>query len=182
MLTPNIDTKCCANMGVNLKISCSQGFLVFACTWKCGQRSRCTHTMRARTCVSVVVCVARKLRPCPSYSGRRDRNNSVHWRSLYKGGGVTEPKHGAVRQYPLHSAPQPFSQSLNVSQAQAASLTGPRRQSRESRALQVHPILCKLRVDKPPLGFSICCVDNFRAVHTVCSGSQFGWCIHRLLN
>ena len=52
------------------------------------QRSRCTHTMRAHTCVSVVVCVARKLRPCPSYSGRRDRNNSVHWRSLYKGGGV----------------------------------------------------------------------------------------------
>ena len=43
--------------------------------------------MRARTCVSVVVCVARKLRPCPSYSGRRDRNNSVHWRTLYKGGG-----------------------------------------------------------------------------------------------
>ena len=43
--------------------------------------------MRARTFVSVVVCVARKLRPCPSYSGRRDRNDSVHWRSLYKGGG-----------------------------------------------------------------------------------------------
>ena len=43
--------------------------------------------MRMRTCVPVVVCVARKLRPCPSYSGRRDRNNSVHWRSLYKGGG-----------------------------------------------------------------------------------------------
>ena len=30
-----------------------------------------------------------KLRPCPSYSRRRDRNNSVHWRSLYKGGGGT---------------------------------------------------------------------------------------------
>ena len=44
--------------------------------------------MRACTFVSVVVCVARKLRPCPSYSGRRDRNNSVHWCSLYKGGGV----------------------------------------------------------------------------------------------
>ena len=44
--------------------------------------------MRARTCVSVVVCVAHKLRPCPSYSGCRDRNNSVHWRSLYKGGVV----------------------------------------------------------------------------------------------
>ena len=76
-------------MGVNLKFSCSQGFLVFACTWKCGRRSRCTHTMRMRTCVPIVVCVARKLRPCPSYSGRRDRNNSVQWRSLYKGGGVT---------------------------------------------------------------------------------------------
>ena len=46
-----------------------------------------THTMRARTFVSVVVCVSRKLCPCPSYSGRRDRNNSVRWRSLYKGGG-----------------------------------------------------------------------------------------------
>ena len=43
--------------------------------------------MRMRTCVPVVVCVARKPRPCPSYSGCRDRNNSVHWRSLYKGGG-----------------------------------------------------------------------------------------------
>ena len=77
----------CANMGLNLKFSCSHGFLVFACTWKCGRRSRCTHTMRMRTCVPVVVCVARKLRPCPSYSGCRDRNNSVHWRSLHKGGG-----------------------------------------------------------------------------------------------
>ena len=67
--------------------SCCQGFLVFACIWKCGQRSRCTHTMRMRTCVSVVVSVARKLRPCTSCSGRRDRNHSVHWRSLHKGGG-----------------------------------------------------------------------------------------------
>ena len=83
-------------MGVNLKISCSQGCLVFACTWKCGQRSRCTHTMRARTFVWVAVCVSRKLRPCPSYSGRRDRNNSVHWRSLYKGGGGT---HLALKTY-----------------------------------------------------------------------------------
>ena len=44
--------------------------------------------MRAHTCVLVVGCVARKLRLCPSYSGRRDRNNSAHWRSLYKGGGL----------------------------------------------------------------------------------------------
>ena len=36
--------------------------------------------------VLVVVCVARKLRPCPSYSRRRDRINVGHWRSLYKGG------------------------------------------------------------------------------------------------
>ena len=34
-----------------------------------------------------VVCVARKLRPCPSYSGRRDCINLGLWRSLYKGGG-----------------------------------------------------------------------------------------------
>ena len=36
----------------------------------------------------VVVCVAHKLRPCPSYSRRRDRINLGLWRSLYKGGGV----------------------------------------------------------------------------------------------
>ena len=29
-----------------------------------------------------------KLRRCPSYSRRRDRNNCVHWRNLYRGGGV----------------------------------------------------------------------------------------------
>ena len=39
--------------------------------------------------VLVVACVARKLRPCPSYSRRRDRINLGHWRSLYKGGGGT---------------------------------------------------------------------------------------------
>ena len=33
----------------------------------------------------VVVCVARKLRPCPSYSRRRDRIPLGLWRSLYKG-------------------------------------------------------------------------------------------------
>ena len=38
--------------------------------------------------VLAVVCVARKLRPCPSYSRRRDRINLGVWRSLYKGGGV----------------------------------------------------------------------------------------------
>ena len=44
----------------------------------------------------VIVCVARKLHPCPSYSRRRDRNNSVHWRGLYKGGGVqTRVSHAA---------------------------------------------------------------------------------------
>ena len=44
--------------------------------------------MRSFTCVSVVVYVARKLRPCPSYSRRRDRINLVLWRTLDKGGGV----------------------------------------------------------------------------------------------
>ena len=34
----------------------------------------------------VVVCVACKLRPCPSYSRRRDRIDLGLWRSLYKGG------------------------------------------------------------------------------------------------
>ena len=44
--------------------------------------------MHSLTCMSVVVCVVRKLRPCNSYSRRRDRINSVLWRSYYKGGGV----------------------------------------------------------------------------------------------
>ena len=48
---------------------------------------RCTHTMHSLTCMSVVVCVVRKPRPCNSYSRRRDRINSVLWRSYYKGGG-----------------------------------------------------------------------------------------------
>ena len=38
--------------------------------------------------VLVVVCVTCKLRPCPSYSRRRDRINLGLWCSLYKGGGV----------------------------------------------------------------------------------------------
>ena len=51
--------------------------------------------MHSFTCVSVVVYVARKLRPCPSYSRRRDRINLVLWRSLDKGGGyqVQGPQH-----------------------------------------------------------------------------------------
>ena len=44
--------------------------------------------MHSLMCVSVVVCVARKPRPCLSYSRRRDRINSVLLRSYYKGGGV----------------------------------------------------------------------------------------------
>ena len=47
--------------------------------------------MCSLTCVSVVVCVVRKLRPCPSYSRRRDRFNLGLWRSLYRGGGATFP-------------------------------------------------------------------------------------------
>ena len=43
--------------------------------------------MRSLICVSIVVCIARKLRPCPSCSRRRDRINLGLWRSLYKGGG-----------------------------------------------------------------------------------------------
>ena len=34
-----------------------------------------TNTVHSLTCVSVVVCVARKLSPCPSYSRRGDRIN-----------------------------------------------------------------------------------------------------------
>ena len=44
--------------------------------------------MHSLMCMSVVVCVVRKPRRCNSYSRRRDRINSVLWRSYYKGGGV----------------------------------------------------------------------------------------------
>ena len=43
--------------------------------------------MHSPTCVWVVVRVVRKLHPCLSYSGRRDRINLVLLRSYYKGGG-----------------------------------------------------------------------------------------------
>ena len=46
--------------------------------------------MHSLTCMSVVVGVVRKPRPCNSYSRRRDRINSVLWRSYYKGGEVGE--------------------------------------------------------------------------------------------
>ena len=57
---------------------------------------RCTHTMHSLTCMLVVVCVVRKPRPCNSYSRRRDRINSVLWRSYYKGGGVLERLYGTI--------------------------------------------------------------------------------------
>ena len=59
--------------------------------------------MRSFTCVSVVVYVARKLRPCLSYSRRRDRINLVLWRSLDKGGGTTT----IVGKGGTHEAPPP---------------------------------------------------------------------------
>ena len=77
--------------GCEPEISCFKHFLVFACLWERGQRLRCTHTLHSLTCVSVVVCVARKLRLCLSYSRRRDRINLGILRSYDKGGGVTRP-------------------------------------------------------------------------------------------
>ena len=55
---------------------------MFAWLWEHGWRLRCTHTLCSLMCVSVVACVACKLRPCPSYSRRRDRINLVLWRGL----------------------------------------------------------------------------------------------------
>ena len=46
--------------------------------------------MHSPTCVSVVVCVARKPRHCLSYSWREYRINLVFLRSYYKGGGGTK--------------------------------------------------------------------------------------------
>ena len=61
--------------GCEPEISGFKRFLVFASLWERGWALRCTHTMHSLTCVSVVVCVACKLRPCPSYSRRWDRIN-----------------------------------------------------------------------------------------------------------
>ena len=77
---------CLCEHGCEHEFPCFKHFLVFACLWEHGWRLRCTHTMRSLACVSVVACVVCKLRPCPSYSGRRDRINLGLWRSLYKGG------------------------------------------------------------------------------------------------
>ena len=60
--------------------------------------------MRSLTCVSVVVCVARKLRPCPSHSRRGDRINLVRWRSLYKGGGGITLRVTWIGRHQLHRA------------------------------------------------------------------------------
>ena len=64
--------------------------------YPCALYSPCLHQLTMQSSlfelgrpVSVVVCVARKLRPCPSYSRRRDRINLGLWRSLYKVGGGT---------------------------------------------------------------------------------------------
>ena len=62
--------------------------------YPCALYSPCLHQLTMQSSsfepgrpLSVVVCVARKLRPCPSYSRCRDRINLGLWRSLYKGGG-----------------------------------------------------------------------------------------------
>ena len=46
--------------------------------------------MRSLMCVSVIACVARRLRPFPNYSRRRDLINLGLWRGLYKGGRVQD--------------------------------------------------------------------------------------------
>ena len=48
----------------------------------------------ARVCVSVVVCVTRRRRPCPSCGGRRDRIGLGLLRSYYKGGGGRDASEG----------------------------------------------------------------------------------------
>ena len=78
---------CLWKHGYEPEFPCFKHFLAFACLWEHGWRLRCTHNMCSLTCVSVVVCVVCKLRPCPSYNRHRDRINLVLWRSLYKGGG-----------------------------------------------------------------------------------------------
>ena len=68
--------------------SCDFGYICALC-------SPCVHQLPVQSSlfehgcpVSVVVCVARKLRLCPSYSRPGDHINLGLWRSLHKGGGV----------------------------------------------------------------------------------------------
>ena len=77
----------CEEHGWEPEILRYQHYLVFACLWERGWRLRCTHTICSLMCVPVVVCVARKLHLCPSYSRRRDRINLVLLRSLYQSAG-----------------------------------------------------------------------------------------------
>ena len=74
---------CFSKHGCEPEVSCFKQLLVFTCLWELGRRLRCM------SCVSVVVCVARKPRPCLSYSRRRDCINSALLRSYYKKGGGT---------------------------------------------------------------------------------------------
>ena len=80
--------RCLYEHGYESEVSCFKQLLVFTCLWERGWRLRCTHTVHSLTCVSAVVCVVRKPRPCLSYSRRRDLINSVLLCSYYKGGGV----------------------------------------------------------------------------------------------
>ena len=71
-------------MGVNLKFSCSR----FSCV--CMHLEMWAevkvHSYHVHAHVRVGSCMyCAQASPCPSYSGRRDRNNSVHWCSLYEG-------------------------------------------------------------------------------------------------
>ena len=63
------------------------------------------------TPVSVVVCVACKPRPCPSYRRRRDGINLVLLRRCYRGGGVpftTLPLLGSAQELSYHRVARPF--------------------------------------------------------------------------
>ena len=74
-------------------------------THPCDPENRVLHPIHiplpGATCVSVVVCVARKPRPCPCYSRRRDRINLGLLRSYYRGGGGTVFQYTGVPRFLL---------------------------------------------------------------------------------
>ena len=93
---------CSAVRQTRCPLSLRGGGVYCTCYWERGRRLRCTRTMHSPTCVSAVVCVARKPRPCLSFSRRRDRIDLVLWRSYHKGGGggghdFCEPMNSEVR-------------------------------------------------------------------------------------
>ena len=82
----------CTSLLIAENVFCSEKFFLFCPFGQCFSAVICNRILLFLVFSSQGSCCFAlyplyKLRPCPSYSRCRDRNNCVHWRSLYKGGG-----------------------------------------------------------------------------------------------